>query len=295
MSWIQFGRYDIAAIETGRFKLDGGAMFGVVPRNLWEKTNPPDERNRIDMTMRTLVIRDGERTVIVDAGVGRKDSEKFQNIFAIDFTDVNMESGLRDLGLQPTDITDVIVTHLHFDHIGGAVLREGETLSLAFPHAAHHVQRTQWEWALNPSQRDRASYIPDNYMPIADAGKLHLLDGEEELLPGMRVEVINGHTFGQQLLRVEEGDQSIVFAADLLPMSSHVPEAWIMGYDLQPLVTLEEKRRVLARAVDHGDVIVYEHDASADASRILHGEKGWQAVDRGALGNVLAAAGRQGA
>ncbi|MDT8324677.1 MAG: MBL fold metallo-hydrolase [Bacteroidota bacterium] len=295
MQWNSFGRYDIAAIETGRFRLDGGAMFGVVPRNLWEKHNPPDEKNRIAMTMRTLVLRDAERVILVDAGVGRKDSPKFRDIFAIDFSDVNLESGLAALGLQATDVTDVVVTHLHFDHIGGAVSREDDALRLTFPRAMHHVQRAQWEWAISPSQRDRASYIPDNFLPLEEAGRLQLLDVEEELFPGMRVEVIDGHTFGQQLLRLTEGDQSVVFAADLIPMSSHVPEAWIMGYDLQPLVTLEEKRRLLTLAVERQDILIYEHDAFCEASLVRRDDKGYRAHEHGTLDHVLHAAGRGGA
>ncbi len=295
MTWNQFGRYEIAAIETGRFRLDGGAMFGVVPRNLWAKNNPPDEKNRIAMTMRSLVLRDHDRIIIVDAGVGRKDSEKFQDIFAIDFSEVSLESGLAGLGLRAEDVTDVVVTHLHFDHIGGAVVRDGDVLRLTFPRAAHHVQRTQWEWAFNPSQRDRASYMPDNFRPIEEAGRLQLLNGDEELFPGIWVEVINGHTFGQQLLRLTDGDQSLVFAADLIPMSSHVPEAWIMGYDLQPLVTLAEKHRLLARSAKSGDILVYQHDAFSDASLVLRDEKGYRATAHGPLGDVLLAAGAGGA
>lgn len=294
MTWSRFGRYEIAAIETGRFRLDGGAMFGVVPRNLWEKNNPADEKNRIAMTMRTLVVRDADRVILVDTGVGDKDSEKFQDIFAIDFSDVRLTSGLDALGLQAEDVTDVVVTHLHFDHIGGAVLRENDTLRLTFPRATHHVQRAQWEWAADPSQRDRASYIPDNFRPIEEAGRLQLHDGETELFPGIALEVINGHTFGQQLLRLTEGDQSVVFAADLIPMSSHVPEAWIMGYDLQPLVTLAEKQRLLARAVEKQDILVYEHDVFCDASLVQRDEKGYRALQRGTLRDVLQAAGRSG-
>ncbi|MCB2204426.1 MBL fold metallo-hydrolase [bacterium] len=295
MIWTRFGRFEIAAIETGHFKLDGGAMFGVVPKNLWERKNPADAQNRIEMTMRTLVLRDAEHTILVDAGVGRKDSGKFQDIFAIEFDEVSLERGLKQLGIAPADVTDLIATHLHFDHIGGAVIRENDSLRLTFPNAMHHVQREQWTWACNPSQRDRASYMPDNFRPIEDAGKLQLLDGNEELLPGLQLEVVNGHTFGQQIVRIVDGDQSLVFAADLIPMCSHVPDAWIMGYDLQPIVTLGEKQQMLKRAVESGDVLLFEHDRAIPASLVEHGEKGYRAAHEGKLEDVLTAAGKRGA
>ncbi len=291
MSFIPFGRYEIAPVETGRFRLDGGAMFGVVPKNLWEKRNPADEQNRIDMRMRTLLMRDGERTILVDAGVGHKESGKFNAIFAIDFSDHTLDRGIRALGVEPEEVTDVIITHLHFDHVGGAVLRHGDELRLMFPNAEHYVQRRQWEWANAPSDRDRASYLPDNILPIADAGKLRLLDGEEELFPDLHLHVVDGHTFGQQLIRVNDGDQSLVYVADLVPMSSHVPAPWIMGYDLQPLTTLAEKEKLLSRAADQRDILFFEHDAFSEASLVGIGKKGFEAADAGRLADVLRIAG----
>lgn len=290
MSFIPFGRYEIAPVETGRLRLDGGAMFGVVPRNLWEKTNPADEQNRIDMRMRTLLIRDAERTILVDAGVGHKESDKFNSIFAIDFSDHTLEGGLRALGVAPEDVTDVIVTHLHFDHVGGAVIHRDDELRLRFPNADHYVQRRQWDWANAPSDRDRASYLPYNFVPIDDAGKLRLLDGEEELFPDLHLHVVDGHTFGQQLIRLTDGDQSVVYAADLIPMSSHVPAPWIMGYDLQPLNTLAEKEELLSRAVTKRDILVFEHDAFSEASLVGVGKKGYEPAHAGRLSDVIQAA-----
>ncbi|MBN1448857.1 MAG: MBL fold metallo-hydrolase [Bacteroidetes bacterium] len=292
---MPFGGFEIGALETGRFKLDGGAMFGVVPKNLWQRSNAADEQNRIDMTMRSLLLRTGDRVILIDAGVGRKEGEKFTSIFAIDFSDCSIETGLKTFGITAEDVTDVILTHLHFDHVGGAVIRENGALSLQFPHATHYVQRKQWEWGLSPSERDRASYFPDNLLPIEEAGKLQLLDGEEELFPGLRLEIVNGHTFGQQLLRISDGDQGLLFAGDLIPMSAHVPAPWIMGYDLQPLVTLAEKQAILDRAVSSRDVLVYEHDAFFEASLVEKGEKGYTAVGKGSLTDALRAAGRSGA
>ena len=291
MSFIPFGRFEIAPVETGSFRLDGGAMFGVVPKNLWEKRNPADEQNRIDMRMRTLLVRDGERTILIDAGVGHKESEKFNDIFAIDFSRYSLEGGLRALGVAPEDVTDVIITHLHFDHVGGAVILHGGELRLMFPNAEHFVQRRQWEWANAPSDRDRASFLPHNFVPLSDAGKLQLIDGGEELFPGLHVRVIDGHTFGQQMVRLEDGDQSILYAADLIPMSSHVPAPWIMGYDLQPLTTLAEKERLLSEAAEKRHILVFEHDAFSEAALVGIGKKGYEAADAGRLSDVIRKAG----
>ena len=294
MPWTPFGPYEVATVETGRFRLDGGAMYGVVPKPLWERDNPADDRNRIAMTMRSLVLRDASRTILVDVGVGYKDPEKFREIFAIDFSEYSLESGLNDLGIHSGDVTDVILTHLHFDHVGGAVARDGDQLQLVFPNATHYVQREHWNWSLQPSERDQASFIPDNYRPIEDAGKLQLLDGEEELFPGIRMEIIHGHTFAQQLVRATDGDQSILYVADLLPMSSHVPEPWIMGYDLQPIVTLREKQRILQRAVQKQDVFVYEHDVFSAASLVETTSKGYRAFGKGTLHETMKTAGKGG-
>lgn len=292
MSFTTFGRFELAAVHSGTIRLDGGAMFGVVPRNLWQKSNPPDEKNRIDMRMRTLLIRDRERVILVDTGVGQKNSSKFQDIYAIEFSRYTLEDELKRIGISPSDITDVIFTHLHFDHAGGAVLRKGDTLELQFPNATHYVQKEQWEWASNPSDRDRASYFPENYQLISDVSRLELVDGETELFPDLQLKVVHGHTFGQQLVRLVDGDQGLLYGGDLIPMVSHVPEPWIMGYDLQPLVTLREKQELLAQAVDTRDILFFEHDAEADAALIVRGEKGYHAEHAGSLANAVTAAGK---
>lgn len=287
---MQLGRWRIDLIQTGHFKLDGGAMFGVVPRNLWEKSNPADTQNRIDMTMRTMCLRDGERTVLVDTGLGHKDAPKFHDIFAVDFSRFTMSDGLAELQIRPEDVTDVILTHLHFDHAGGSVLRSDGDLALAFPNATHYIQRRHWDWAMNPSDRDRASFLPDNYMPVHEAGKLQPLDGEEELFPGVSLHVVEGHTFGQQLVRVRDGARSVLYAADLIPMSAHVPGPWIMGYDLQPLRTLEEKNALLSRAVSDGDILIFEHDRYVEAATVSLSDKGYRLNEHGTLEEVAAAA-----
>lgn len=280
---MQLGKWKVDLVQTGQFKLDGGAMFGVVPKNLWQKPCPADSQNRIEMTMRTMVLRGDDRVILVDTGMGHKDSEKFHDIFALEFGVFSIPSALAGLGIAAEDVTDIILTHLHFDHAGGCVLRNGDALALTFPNATHYLQRRQWEWALDPSERDRASFLPENYLPIDEAGRLQLLDGEEELFPGISLHVVDGHTFGQQLVRVEGDARSLLYAADLIPMSAHVPGPWIMGYDLQPLVTLAEKNSMLARAAKDGDILVFEHDRAVEAGTVLSTEKGFRLGRHGTL------------
>ncbi len=280
---MNIGRYTIDVFETGRLRLDGGAMFGVVPKPLWAKQNEVDDLNRIAMTMRSLLLRDGERVILVDTGAGDKESEKFHAIYALDYSGHSLTAALRDHGLAPEDVTDVILTHLHFDHAGGCVRRNDGALEPVFPNARHYVQRRHWDWAQQPSDRDKASFFPDNYMPLHDAGLLTLLDGDEQVFDGVALHVVEGHTFAQQLVRVEGDGASLLYAADLVPMSSHVPGPWIMGYDLQPLVTLREKNDMLDRAVNNGDVLVFEHDPVVEAATVRQTEKGFALDWSGAL------------
>lgn len=267
---MQVGRWQVETLEFGRFRLDGGAMFGVVPRNLWEKKAPPDEQNRIALAMRCLLLRDGERTVLVDCGVGDKESARFHEIFALENagSDVRTELGRRGLAVE--DISDLVLTHLHFDHVGGAVTRQADgRLVPTFPNARIHVQRRQWEWALSPSPRDRASYLKDNLDPLREL-PLVLGDGPGELLPGLGVRIVEGHTPGMQLLQLEgDGDQpGLIYCADLVPTAAHLPPAWVMGYDLQPLKALAEKQ-ALYRDADEGRYwLVFEHDPRHAAARV---------------------------
>ena len=286
---MNFGRYTIKVLETGRLRLDGGAMFGVVPKPLWEKSNAVDERNRIAMTMRSLLLRDGERTILIDTGAGTKESEKFHAIYALDHSEHSLENALNAHGVAPSEVTDVILTHLHFDHCGGCVKESDGRLEPVFHNARHYVQKQHWEWAMRPSDRDRASFLPDNYLPLQDAGLLAFVDGEESPFEDIGLHVVNGHTFGQQLVRIQGRDRSLLYAADLVPMSSHVPGAWIMGYDLQPLVTLEEKTALLERAVRDGDILVFEHDTVVEAATIKKSDKGFTLDASGTLNSVLEA------
>lgn len=285
---MKFGTFEVHPIHTGEFRLDGGAMFGVVPKILWNKLNPADEANRIAMVMRALLVRGNGRTMLIDTGVGDKTSGKFDGIYGIDRSTHTLEGSLRAAGVAAEDITDVILTHLHFDHCGGSTIASNGDLKPAFPRATYHVQRAQWDWACAPSDRDRASYFPENYQPLADAGVLRLLEGDEPICTGISLTVVNGHTFGQQLVRIEGDHHAVLYCADLIPTSAHVPAPYIMGYDLQPLVTLSEKKVILEDAVRRNDILFFEHDPITEAATVKRTEKGY-AIDRaGSLADMLA-------
>ena len=271
---MRIGPYELHAIETGRFALDGGAMFGVVPRPLWEKTNPPDEKNRITLAARALLLKGNGRTILIDTGNGAKFNEKLTSIYRIDMAEFDLVSSLARLGIAPADVTDVILTHLHFDHAGGATtLANGEAVP-TFPRARYCVQREHWLAAQHPTERDKASFFTEDFMPLHDRGVLDFTEGEGEILPGVRVAIVHGHTAALQCPLISDGRTSLLYCADLVPTASHVPLAWIMAYDLRPLVTLEEKRRLLGRAVEEGWILFFEHDAALAAARLARTDKG---------------------
>jgi glyoxylase-like metal-dependent hydrolase (beta-lactamase superfamily II) len=268
------GKYELHGIETGRFALDGGAMFGVVPKTLWEKTNPPDGRNRIRLAARALLVRGGGRTILIDTGNGQKFNEKLTSIYAIDTSSYDIVSSLARHGVAPADVTDVILTHLHFDHAGGStMLVNGEAVP-AFPRARYYVQREHWEAAQHPTERDRASFFTEDFMPLVRNGVLDFTEGEGELFPGISFRLVHGHTSALQCPVVTDGSTTLFYCADLVPTTSHLPLPWIMAYDLRPLVTLEEKRKILHKAVDAGWIIFFEHDATVAAARVGRTDKG---------------------
>lgn len=273
---MQIGAYEIFTVESGYTWLDGGAMFGVVPKTLWNKTNPADEQNRIQLALRTMVIRDAKRTILVDTGVGHKMNEKLSRIYNVDHSRYDLVSGLHEKGIAPEDVTDVIVTHMHFDHIGGATYYDGDRLQLTFPNAQYYVQGEQWYWANHPSDKDRASYMPENFTPIEAAGKLTQLDGPKELFPGIELLVMYGHTPGMQLPKISDGKTTLLYCADLMPTASHIPLPYIMGYDNHPLTTLEEKKRLLPKAVRENWILVFEHDPFRAAGTVEATEKGFR-------------------
>jgi glyoxylase-like metal-dependent hydrolase (beta-lactamase superfamily II) len=271
---VTIGPYTLAVIETGDFKLDGGAMFGVVPKPLWSKACPADELNRIAMTARCLLLRSAERTILVDAGIGHKEDAKFNGIFDVDFSRHSLADSLAEHGVRPEEVTDVIFTHLHFDHAGGSTVRDGNVVRPLFANARHYVQKRQWEHAFTRNERDRASYLDHNYLPVQDAGLFEFLDGDVELFPGLEILLSNGHTPALQTIRIFAGDLSVWYPTDLVPLAAHIPLAYIMGYDLWPVTTLEDKKKYLPRAVDEGWTLLFEHDPRVMACKLARDAKG---------------------
>jgi glyoxylase-like metal-dependent hydrolase (beta-lactamase superfamily II) len=273
---LKIGNYELLSIENGYVRLDGGAMFGVVPKNLWEKTNPADEQNRIQLAMRNLLIKNDKQVILVDCGVGNKLSEKAAAIYHIDHSANELTKGLDKAGVKTTDITDVIITHLHFDHIGGATYYNADgQLQLTFPNANYYVQGEHWHWGMNPTEKDRASFMPENYMPIKEAGKLIELNGQKELFPGIEMVVVYGHTQAMQLPKISDSQKTLLYCADLIPTASHIPLPFIMGYDNHPLVTLQEKKRILPKAAAENWILMFEHDPFRAASYVVKTKKGF--------------------
>ena len=253
----------VATVEAGRVRLDGGAMFGVVPRPLWERRIAPDERNRIPLAMRCLLIRHPEATVLVDTGVGAKEDEKFREIYGVENEGepTRLEDGLGAWGVEPEDVDLVVCTHLHFDHAGGATIRgaDGE-LRPSFPRARYVVRRGEWEFAHRDNERVRASYFPRNMDPLEEAGVLETVEEDTEVVRGVHLARTPGHTPHHQSVWIEAGDDVLFYPADLAPTQAHISLPWIMGYDVEPLVTLETKRTWLGRAGREGWVVIFEHD-----------------------------------
>ncbi|MFN0158960.1 MAG: MBL fold metallo-hydrolase [Bacteroidota bacterium] len=272
---MKIGPYELHAIETGRFALDGGAMFGVVPKTLWEKTNPPDDQNRIDMAARALLIVGNGRKILVDVGNGTKYNEKLTAIYKFDTSQYDIVSSLKKRNITPEDVTDVILTHLHFDHAGGSTISVDGEVRPTFPKARYWVQREHWRAANNPTERDKASFFKEDFMPLQFHGLLDHTDGEGEIFPGISVRIVNGHTTALQCPVITDGRTTLFYCADLMPTTSHVNLPWIMAYDLRPLVTLEEKRRILTQAVEESWVLFFEHDPVTEAARVMRTEKGF--------------------
>ena len=264
---MRFGHLELIPLFDGYIRLDGGAMFGVVPKPLWEKRAPADERNRITLGLRPLLVR-GTRTVMIDAGVGGKMDEKSSSIYGIDRTR-NLQNSLTAAGVGSADIDIVLASHLHIDHAGGFTIRDGAgRLVPAFPRARYVVRTGEWEDAGRPHERNRASYLAENFAPLAEAGVLDLVPGDATIAPGVRVVRTGGHTMHHQIVLVESGGRTAVFAADLIPTTAHVDEAWIMGYDLYPMDTLAFKRRFVREAIEREYLVFFEHDPKVAAGYI---------------------------
>ncbi|HET7752681.1 MAG TPA: MBL fold metallo-hydrolase [Anaeromyxobacteraceae bacterium] len=267
---MQLGRWRLNSVMAGTYALDGGAMFGVVPRSLWEKHAPPDERNRVRLASRCLLAMDDSgRRVLVDTGPGDRWDAARADRLAIDRSSGDLDQGLASLGLSRADVTDVVLTHLHLDHAGGSARRgaSGE-LECAFPNASWHVQRRHWLWAQAPTEKERASYRNEDFEVLAHCGKLHLVEGPCELFPDMELLVSDSHTVGQQLPRFHAGNTHLTFCGDVIPTRAHIRVPWIMAYDLHPLTTLEEKKMILAEALEEDGILFFEHDLEVAACRL---------------------------
>ncbi len=264
MTW---GDLEVHVLSAGAMRLDGGAMFGVVPRVMWEKVAPPDDKNRIRLGLNCLLVRSEAGSLLIDTGCGNKLSEREVSIYQLE-QQPGLEAELAGHGLNPEQIDVVVNTHLHFDHAGGNTRRVGDTLKPAFPRAKYVVQRRELADAEAANERTRASYFPENWRPLAESGQLQLLDGPAEVLPGVFCEPTPGHTAGHQSVRLESAGKTLFYIADLCPTLAHVPLPWIMGYDLYPLTTLETRRSVYRRAVAGNWLICFEHDPDHPWGRI---------------------------
>ena len=278
---FQLGDLTCWSLDAGLQRLDGGAMFGVVPKPLWEKRIPPDARNRIPLAMRCLLVEHPDGLVLVDTGAGNKESEKFVDIYGLENKGepgpTALEDAIREAGHRPEDVKWVLNTHLHFDHAGGNTVRRPDgSIGLSFPNATYVVQRGELEFASSPNERIRASYLPPNYQPVAEAGRFLLVVDEVDVLPGITVLPTPGHVPCHQSILVQSGGESLLYLADLVPTSAHLPGPWIMGYDLEPLVTLETKKRVLTRAAQEGWQLFFEHDPVVGRGKVgVDPKKGW--------------------
>jgi len=257
---MQIGKYKLTAIETGTFALDGGAMFGIIPKALWERSNPADEKNRITLGGRCLLLQSEKRNILIDTGIGNGWDEKFSKIYSLDFSNSFLAQSLKKRGLEREDITDVILTHLHFDHTGGAVLFNNGKPEPAFPNAEYYIQQKHFDWAKNPSFKDSGSFITNRFLPLAEEGVLKFTDEDYKLDDEISIIVSNGHTFSQQLVKISDGNNTLLYCGDLFPTSSHIPLPYVMGYDLQPVKTIEEKLSILPKAVDEDWLLFFEHD-----------------------------------
>jgi glyoxylase-like metal-dependent hydrolase (beta-lactamase superfamily II) len=267
-------------INTGNFKLDGGAMFGVVPKSLWTRTNPADSNNLIDMSMRCLLIEDGERLILIDAGLGNKQSQKFFSYYYL-WGDESLLNSLNKHGFHPDDITDVFLTHLHFDHCGGCVQwnKDRTGYEPVFKNAVFWSNKEHWDWAIDPNAREKASFLKENLMPMKESGQLQFISpvasgklASRDL--GFDILFADGHTEKQMLPHISYKGKTLVFMADLIPTTGHIPLPYVMGYDTRPLLTLKEKAAFLSEAADKEYILFLEHDAHHELCTLQHTEKG---------------------
>lgn len=269
-------------IDTGFFKLDGGAMFGVVPKSMWKKFHPSDENNLCNWALRCLLIEDGDQLILIDNGIGDKQDAKFFSHYHL-HGDATLDSSLAKHGLSKNDITDVILTHLHFDHCGGSVIKEGDKLSIAFKNATYWSNKDHWQWAVKPNDREKASFLKENILPISESGQLKFIEtadfqngllGTTSFNKNISIRFVNGHTKAMMLPQISYKDKTIVYMADLLPSVNHIPVPYVMAYDMFPLTTIDEKKSFLNEAVSNNYILYFEHDPVNECCDLQMTEKG---------------------
>lgn len=265
----------IHVLNTGFFKLDGGAMFGVVPKSIWNKLNPADENNLCNWAMRCLLVDDGERRIIIDTGIGSKQDEKFFRHYYLSQTK-DLRDLVKEKGYSAESITDVFLTHLHFDHCGGAILREGDKLVPAFPNSTYWSNEKHWDWATKPNEREKASFLKENILPLEESGKLKFMKYEQGTLftPDISVRFVDGHTGAMMLPQIKYKGRTIVYVADLLPSAGHIPIPYVMAYDMFPLTTLQEKKSFLEEASANNYILFFEHDPVIECCELQITDKG---------------------
>jgi len=275
-------------IETGNFRLDGGAMFGVVPKVLWQKLYPADENNLCNWAMRCLLVVDGNRRILIDNGIGNKQEENWLKHYYLN-GDATLEKSLAEAGFKPEDITDMVITHMHFDHCGGSINYNADKsgFELAFPNATYWTSKQQFDWATHPNRREEASFLKENILPIQESGKLKLIEEEGEYIPNITFKLYNGHTEGQVIPHINYNGKTVVFMADLMPSSAHVPMPWIMAYDTRPLETLHDKERFYAEALANDYILFLEHDLYNEACTLHDTPKGVRLKAQGKLSEFV--------
>jgi glyoxylase-like metal-dependent hydrolase (beta-lactamase superfamily II) len=258
-------------IDTGFFKLDGGAMFGVVPKTIWQKTNPADENNMCTWAMRCLLVETNDRLILIDNGIGNKQDAKFFSHYYL-HGNASLETSLQKAGFNISDITDMFLTHLHFDHCGGGVKYSGDKLELVFKNAKYWSNESHWQWATQPNPREKASFLKENILPMQESGHLHFLKEKNEL--PFEIAQVSGHTDCMMIPKIKYKEYTVCYMADLLPSVGHIPLPYVMGYDTRPLLTLEEKAKFLTEAADNQYVLFLEHDAVNECCTVKHTDKG---------------------